>query len=95
MVSTIVLINVEPNRVNETAKALSDIEGVSEVFSVAGRFDLVAIVRVPSNEKLAETVTGKMLKVPGILKSETLIAFQVFSNYDLDRMFSIGFNDAA
>lgn len=94
MVSTIVLINVEPNRVNETAKALSDIEGVSEVFSVAGRFDLVAIVRVPSNEKLAETVTGKMLKVPGILKSETLIAFQVFSNYDLDRMFSIGFNDA-
>lgn len=90
MVSSVVLINVEPDQVNAVAEQLAEIDGVSEVFSVAGQYDLVAIVRVPSNDKLAATVTEHMLHVPGIERSETLIAFKVFSSYDLERMFSIG-----
>jgi len=90
MVSTVVLINVEPDKINEVAEAITAIDGVSEVFSVAGQYDLVAIVRVKTNEKLAAVVTEHMLEVPGILRSETLIAFRVFSNHDLESMFSIG-----
>lgn len=90
MVSTVVLINVEPSQVNQVAEQLTEIEGISEVFSVAGRYDLVAILRVATNEKLAEIVTEKMLAVSGIINTETLIAFKVFSRYDLERMFAIG-----
>lgn len=90
MVSTVVLINVEPNKVNQIAEKLTNIDGISEVFSVAGRYDLVAILRVPTNEALAELVTEKMLAVPGIVNTETLIAFKVFSQYDLENMFAIG-----
>ena len=90
MVSTIVLINVEPNKVNQVAQQLTDIQGVSEVFSVAGRYDLVAVLRVRTNDELATLVTEKMLAVPGITNSETLIAFKVFSKYDLERMFMVG-----
>ena len=66
-------------------------KGVSEVYSVGGRFDLVSIIRAKNNEQLAELVTGHMLKVDGIKTSETLIAFKVFSHHDLESMFSIVF----
>jgi DNA-binding Lrp family transcriptional regulator len=72
------------------ATAVAELNGVSEVFSVAGRFDLVAIVRVKDNDTMAEVVTVKMLSVPGIIRSETLIAFRAFSKHDLEGMFSIG-----
>lgn len=90
MVSSIVLLQVAHGRINEVAEKLAEIEGISEVFSVAGRYDLVAILRVPDNETLAELVTEKMLQVEGITDSETLIAFRVFSRHDLESMFSIG-----
>ncbi len=90
MVSTVVLLNVNPPQINQVAAAVAEFDGVSEVFSVAGRFDLVAIVRVANNDKMAEVVTEKMLSVPGIIRSETLIAFRVFSRHDLENMFSIG-----
>jgi DNA-binding Lrp family transcriptional regulator len=90
MVSTVVLLNVDPPQINQVATAVAEINGVSEVFSVAGRFDLVAIVRVKDNDTMAEVVTVKMLSVPGIIRSETLIAFRVFSKHDLEGMFSIG-----
>ena len=90
MVSTVVLINVEPDKINTVAQAIADIDGISEVFSVAGRFDLVAIVRVKNNDRMAEVVTERMLEVPGIIRSETLIAFRVFSKHDLESMFSLG-----
>ena len=90
MVSTIVLMNVEPNHINDVAAALAELNGVSEVFSVAGQYDLVAIIRVKTNEEMAELVTEKMLNVDGIMRSETLIAFRVFSQHDLESMFSIG-----
>ncbi len=74
----------------ETAEALDSLGGVSEVYSIAGKYDLIAVIRVESNEKLAELVTGSMLKMEGIEQSETLIAFRAYSKYDLERMFSIG-----
>ncbi len=90
MISAIVLINTERSRVNAVADALGDIAGISEVYSVAGAYDLVAIIRVADNDALARVVTEHMLKVSGITKTETLIAFQAFSKHDLERMFSIG-----
>ena len=91
MVSAIVLINSEKKLINQVAEKLSSIKGVSEVYSVAGQYDLVAVIRVQNNDQLAEIVTTKMLQVEGIVKSETLISFRVYSEHDLERMFSIGF----
>ncbi len=93
MVSAIVLIECAKSAISQTAETLAEMPGISEVYSVAGRVDLVAVIRVPNNEKLAEIVTDGMLKVPGITRTETLIAFQVFSRHDLEHMFSIGVED--
>jgi DNA-binding Lrp family transcriptional regulator len=90
MVSAIVLIECQKGQINETAAILAEIPGITEVYSVAGRVDLVAIIRVANNESLADIVTSKLLHVPGITRTETLIAFQVFSKHDLESMFSIG-----
>jgi DNA-binding Lrp family transcriptional regulator len=90
MVSAVVLINVEHDHIPEVAQALAAMDGVLEVHSVAGRYDLVASVRVGSNEDLAELVPGRMLKLPHIRGAETLIAFRVYSNRDLDAAFSLG-----
>jgi len=93
MVSAIVLLNVERDKVNTVAEKLADMTGISEVYSVAGRYDLVAIIRVSENEQLADIVTNHMLKIEGIIKSETLIAFRVFSRHDLESLFSIGLEE--
>lgn len=90
MVTALVLLNVERNKVNEVAGKLAEMEGITEVYSVAGEFDLVAIIRVKENEQLAEMVTDHLLKVGGITRSQTLIAFRVHSRHDLETMFSIG-----
>lgn len=94
MVTAVVLIHAGRDMVNETAELLTEVDGVAEVYSVAGEWDLVAVVRVPTNEQLAEIVTSHMLKLEGILKTTTLIAFRAFSKFDLDRMFSIGLEDS-
>jgi DNA-binding Lrp family transcriptional regulator len=90
MVTAFVLLNTERGRVAEVAEALAAIAGIAEVHSVAGRFDLVAIVRVQENEALADLVTRQMLQVEGIVHSETLIAFRAYSRHDLESLFSIG-----
>ena len=82
MVTALVLLNVERSKVNTVAEMLAEMNGVSEVYSVAGRYDLAAVIRARDNDQ--------MLKVEGIIKSETLIAFRVHSRHDLDSMFSIG-----
>jgi DNA-binding Lrp family transcriptional regulator len=90
MVTALVLLNVSRDRVNEVAGELAEMHGISEVYSVAGRFDLAVIIRAKDNDQLADLVTHHMLKVQGIIKSETLIAFRVHSRHDLEGMFSIG-----
>ncbi len=91
-VHAVVLIQCETEGIPEAAEAIADIEGVSEVYSVAGEFDLVAIVRVLAHDDLAAVIPGGIAKVPGVARTETLIAFQVYSRHDLERMFSIGFD---
>ncbi len=90
MVNAIVLIKVERDKVNDIAKALVDTKGVSEVYSVSGRYDLVAIIRVNENAELADTVTNHMRKLNSIQSTETMLAFRTYSHHDLDAMFSSG-----
>jgi DNA-binding Lrp family transcriptional regulator len=90
MVTAVVLIKAETDKVPELAQTMAELEGVSEVFSVAGQYDLVALVRVRENEDLARVISEKMRKLPGITGSETLISFKVYSNQDLDAGFQLG-----
>ncbi len=91
MVTAIILAQVKRSAINETAQALLALDGVTEVYSVAGEWDLVVMVRAKDNDQLADIVTGHMLKLDEIVKTTTLIGFRAYSNYDLDRMFDIGF----
>lgn len=90
MVTAIILLNIERGRVNPVGEALVDIPGVAEVYSIAGRFDLAVVVRVAANEQLADLVTDHMITLPGILQTETLIAFRAFSRHDLEAGFALG-----
>jgi DNA-binding Lrp family transcriptional regulator len=90
MVNAIVLLNVQSDKINQVAEELVELDGISEVYSVAGQVDLVVIIRARNDEQVAALVTEKMLQVEGLLSSETLIAFRAFSQHDLDGMFSVG-----
>ncbi|MFL5653482.1 MAG: Lrp/AsnC family transcriptional regulator [Ktedonobacteraceae bacterium] len=90
MVSAVVLINVQRGQVNETAQSLLEIEGVSEVYSVTGEYDLVALLRLQRYEDLAEVVTARMVQLPAITKTNTLMAFQCYSRADLQQAWDIG-----
>ncbi len=90
MVTAIVLLTIARGKVTEAAERLVDLDGVSEVHSVAGRYDLVAVLRVPDNERLADLVTNGIRHIDAIERSETLIGFRVYSRHDLERLFSVG-----
>lgn len=90
MISAIVLINVKRGQASKVSQALAEVNGISEVFSVAGRFDLVALIRVNKNERLAELVSTEIANNEAITRTETLMAFQVFSKHDLESMFAVG-----
>jgi len=90
MVNAIVLLNVQSDRINQVAEELVELDGISEVYSVAGQYDLVAMIRARNDEQVASLVTEQLLRVEGLLSSETLIAFRTFSRHDLDGMFSVG-----
>lgn len=90
MVNAIVLLKVQPQKVNEIAEKLVEINNVSEVYSVGGRFDIVAVIRGRTNEDISDVVTRHLLNIQGINSSETLIAFRAYSRHDLERLFAIG-----
>jgi DNA-binding Lrp family transcriptional regulator len=90
MVVAVVLLNVKRDQINEVAGKLAEMNGISEVYSVSGRYDLVAVLRVKTNEELADLVTSRMLKMSGITQTETLIAFRAYSRHDLEAAFSLG-----
>ena len=94
MITSIVMISCETDSIPEVAQAIADLPGVSEVYSTAGHVDLVAIVRVREFDQVAEVIAGSISKVPGVLDTETHIAFRAYSRHDLDAAFSIGFPDA-
>jgi DNA-binding Lrp family transcriptional regulator len=89
MVMAVVLINVETGETSRIAEELSNVPGVSEVYSVAGNYDLVAVLRVKDNDSLAALVADQLRKVSGIRRTETLIAFRTYSRHDLASLFSL------
>ena len=90
MVTSIILMNVERTLVNDIAERLADRPEISEVYSVSGSYDLVAIVRVPHNDDLARLVTEHLTGITGIEHTETMLAFRAYSRHDLEEMFAIG-----
>jgi DNA-binding Lrp family transcriptional regulator len=90
VITALVLLNVEPGRVKSLAEELLAVEGVTEVYSVAGPYDLVAIARVREHDQLSDLVTEMIGSRPGIISTETLIAFRAFSKRDLGLLWDIG-----
>ncbi len=90
MVTAIVMVSVETDKIPEVAEQLAGLDGVSEVYSVAGDVDLVAIVRVRQFDQIAEVIAGRLSKVPGVVHTDTHIAFRAYSRHDLDATFSLG-----
>ena len=90
MITTIVLIKADPRQIPQTAMKLAGIDGVTEVYSVSGEWDLVAIVRVAEYAQIAQVVTEKFPAVPGIERTQTLTAFRAYSRKDLEQAWDIG-----
>ncbi|HEV7754978.1 MAG TPA: Lrp/AsnC ligand binding domain-containing protein [Mycobacteriales bacterium] len=90
MITSIVMIACSTDSIPEVAEAIAELDGVSEVYSTAGTVDLVAIVRVREFDQVAEVIAGGISKVPGVLDTETHIAFRAYSRHDLDAAFSLG-----
>ena len=90
MVSAVILLKVERSHIKPLAERLAEFREVSEVFSVAGSYDVVAVVRVAKNEDLADLVTERLVKLHGIEASETLIAFRSYGRKDVEAGFSLG-----
>lgn len=84
------MINAERGTVPRTAERLLEIQGVTEVFSVTGEFDLVAVIRLKDNEDLARVVTEDMAKIETLTRTETMLAFKVYSRADLEQSWEIG-----
>lgn len=89
MITAIILINAKRDKINDVAEYLASMDGISEVYSVTGNHDLIAIVRVKKNEELSELVTTHLAKVESILKTDTMLAFKAYSRHDLEAMFSL------
>jgi len=90
VITAIVLCTVDRRHIPETAQALLAVEEVSEVYSVAGDWDIVAMIRVREHEQLAAVVTHKLGSIGTVTRTTTLIAFRAYSNYDLERLFAVG-----
>jgi DNA-binding Lrp family transcriptional regulator len=94
VITAIVMIDAATDSIAEVAQAVAELDGVSEVYSVAGEADLIAIVRVREFEQVAEVIAGRINKVPGVVDTDTHIAFRAYSKHDLEAAFSIGFDAA-
>ncbi|HEX7658487.1 MAG TPA: Lrp/AsnC ligand binding domain-containing protein [Pseudonocardiaceae bacterium] len=90
MITAIVLVQAEADSLPEVAQAIADIDGVSEVYSCAGDVDLIAIIKVLAHEELAEIVPNRINKVPGVINTDTHIAFRSYSRADTEAAFDIG-----
>ena len=90
MTHAIILIEAEREAMPDLGGRLADVEGVSEAWSVTGEWDYVAMLRVRSPEEIADVVTSRLARVPGIKRTHTMVAFEVFSKHDLEALFSIG-----
>ena len=94
MITAIVFIQADVARIPEVATEIAALDGVSEVYSTAGEVDLIAVVRVREFEQVADVIAGRINKVPGVLETQTHIAFRAYSRHDLESTFAIGFESA-
>jgi DNA-binding Lrp family transcriptional regulator len=94
VITAIVLLHVDVGRIPETAQAIADVDAVSEVYSVTGDWELVALVHVHEHQQIADVVTGEIAKVPGVTATHTMIAFRAYSSHDLERLWGVGFTEA-
>lgn len=90
MITAIVFVNADVARIPEVAQEIAALDGVSEVYSVTGQIDLIALIRVRRHEEIAEVVADRLNKVPGVTETETHIAFRAYSQHDLESAFSLG-----
>ena len=90
MITAIVFVKADVARIPEVAEAIAALDGVSEVYSVTGQIDLIAMIRVSKHEDIAEVVADSLNKVEGVTSTETHIAFRTFSRHDLESAFSLG-----
>jgi DNA-binding Lrp family transcriptional regulator len=90
MITSIVMVSVAPDRIPEVAQQIADLDGVSEVYSVAGDVDLIVMVRVRDFDQIAEVIAGRLSKIEGVLGTDTHIAFRAYSRHDLDAAFALG-----
>ena len=90
MITAIVMIAVEAAKIPEVASAIAELDGVSEVYSVAGDVDLIAVVRVREFDLIADVIAGRLSKIDGVVHTDTHIAFRAYSKHDLDATFSLG-----
>ena len=90
MIHAFVLMKAEREAMHSLGGKLADVEGVTEAYSITGEWDFVAIIRLRQAEELAELVTGRLSRIRGIRETHTMVAFEVFSEHDLEAMFSIG-----
>ena len=90
MTHAIVLIQAEPSALGTLGGELADIEGVAEAYSVTGEWDFVAMLRLREPDQLAQVVTGRLSQVPGVTRTQTMVAFEAYSKHDLESLFSIG-----
>jgi DNA-binding Lrp family transcriptional regulator len=95
VVTAIVLVKADVARIPETGEAIAQIPQVTEVYSVTGEFDLVAMVRVRKHEELGDVIPARLNRVPGVTHTETHIAFRTYSRHDLEAAFAIGYPDPA
>lgn len=93
MLTAIVHIDTDADRIPEVAAAIAEIPGVSEVYSVTGEVDLIAMVRVREHEELADVIADRVSKVEGVLRTQTYIAFRAYSQHDLAQAFALGLDD--
>ncbi|HEY8455233.1 MAG TPA: Lrp/AsnC ligand binding domain-containing protein [Actinopolymorphaceae bacterium] len=89
MITAIVFVKAEVDRIPEVAEQIAELDGVSEVYSVTGEVDLIAMVRVREHDQIAEVVAGRLNKVPGVVSTETHIAFRAYSRHDLEATFGL------
>lgn len=94
MITAIVFIKADVARIPEVAEQIAALDGVSEVYSVTGEIDLIALVRVRRHEEIAAVVPDKLNKVPGVISTQTHIAFRTYSQHDLEAAFSLGLEDS-
>jgi DNA-binding Lrp family transcriptional regulator len=86
----VILISADREALPVLGGRLADVEGVSEAWSVTGEWDFVAVIRVAETNQLADVVTNKLARLEGIVNTYTMVAFEVFSQHDLDAMFALG-----